>query len=93
MRPIINRVKKSFEDIRIIYVADRGLNTSDNIYWINGDNKGDVNNRDGYVYGQSVRGADADFKEWVLGGGYKKETLKDEDGNKIITHEYRGRKS
>ena len=90
MRPIINRVKKSFEDIRIIYVADRGLNTSDNIYWINGDNKGDVNNRDGYVYGQSVRGADADFKEWVLVGGYKKETLKDEDGNKItFTHKSR----
>ena len=90
MRPIINRVKKTFEDIRIIYVADRGLNTSDNIYWINGDNKGDVNNRDGYVYGQSVRGADADFKKWVLGGGYKKETLKDEEGNKItFTHKSR----
>lgn len=90
MRPIINRVKKDFEDIRIIYVADRGLNTSDNIYWINGDNKGDVNSRDGYVYGQSVRGADAGFKEWVLGGGYKKETVKDEDG-KIITFTHKSR--
>ena len=39
MRPIINRVKKEFEDCRVIYVADRGLNTSDNIYKINGDNK------------------------------------------------------
>lgn len=90
MRPIINRVKKDFEDIRIIYVADRGLNTSDNIYWINGGNKGDVNNRDGYVYGQSVRGADAEFKKWVLCGGYKKETFKDEEGNEItFTHKSR----
>ena len=83
MRPIINRVKTEFESGRIIFVADRGLNTSDNIYFINGDNKADYNPRDGYVYGQSVRGADAEFKEWVLSGNYQKDTLKDEDGNKI----------
>ena len=83
MRPIINRVKKEFEDCRIIYVADRGLNTSDNIYWINGDNKADHNERDGYVYGQSVRGADAEFKAWVLGGGYRKDKIKNEDGEEI----------
>ncbi|MGF6991654.1 transposase [Lachnospiraceae bacterium PM6-15] len=70
MRPIINRVKERFENCRVIYVADRGLNTSDNIYWLNGNNKGDLNTRDGYVYGQSVRGADAEFKSWVLSGGY-----------------------
>ncbi len=48
MRPIINRVKNEFEDCRIIFVADRGLNTSDNIYWLNGDNKAEHNSRDGY---------------------------------------------
>lgn len=84
MRPIINRVKEHFEDCRIIYVADRGLNTSDNIFWINGDNKGDYNPRDGYVYGQSVRGADAEFKAWVLSGGYEKTKIKDDDGNEVI---------
>ena len=83
MRPIINRVKTEFESGRIIFVADRGLNTSDNIYFINGDNKADYNPRDGYVYGQSVRGADAEFKKWVLSGNYQKETMKDEDGNEI----------
>ena len=62
MRPIIERIKREYEDCRIIFVADRGLNTSDNIYWLNGDNKADVNERDGYVYGQTVRGADAEFK-------------------------------
>jgi hypothetical protein len=61
MRPVINRVKQEFDDCRIIFVADRGLNTSDNIYWLNGDNKRENNKRDGYVYGQSVRGADAEF--------------------------------
>ena len=90
MRPIIKRVKKDFEDCRIIFVADRGLNTSDNIYWLNGSNKGDHNSLDGYVYGQSVRGADAEFKEWVLGGGYRKDTVTDEDGNEItFTHKSR----
>ncbi len=62
MRPNINRVKSQFESGRVIFVADRGLNTSDNIYFLNGDNKADHNPRDGYVYGQSVRGADAEFK-------------------------------
>ena len=84
MRPIIKRVKNEFEDCRVIYVADRGLNTSDNIYKINGDNKGDNNERDGYVYGQSVRGADEEFKKWVLNGGYRNDTIIDDDGEKVI---------
>jgi hypothetical protein len=84
MRPIINRVKNNYEDCRIIYVADRGLNTSDNIYWINGDNKGDDNKRDGYVYGQSVRGADAEFKKWVLEGGYQADRLTEEGNNEVV---------
>ena len=78
MRPIINRIKNEFDDCRIIFVADRGLNTSDNIYWLNGNNKSDDNERDGYVYGQSVRGADKEFKEWVLSGGYKSEKIIDD---------------
>ena len=51
LRPIINRIKTAFAFCRIIFVADRGLNTSDNIYFLNGDNKGDNNPRDGYIYG------------------------------------------
>lgn len=90
MRPIINRVKNEFGSGRVIFVADRGLNTSDNIYFLNGDNKADYNPRDGYVYGQSVRGADAEFKAWVLGGGYRTENLKDDDGNEVtFTHKSR----
>ena len=90
MRPIITRVKNDYSDTRIIFVADRGLNTSDNIYYLNGDNKGENNQRDGYVYGQSVRGADAEFKEWVISGGYHTDKLKDDDGNEItFTHKSR----
>lgn len=90
MRPIINRVKSQFDSGRVIFVADRGLNTSDNIYLLNGDNKADYNPRDGYVYGQSVRGADAEFKEWVLKGGYKTEKFTDENGRELaFTHKSR----
>ena len=90
MRPIINRVKGTYDNARVIIVADRGLNTSDNIYWLNGDNKSDENNRDGYVYGQSVRGADAEFKKWVLEtSGYK--TDKVLDGDKEITFRHKSR--
>ena len=90
MRPIINRVKSQFNSGRVIFVADRGLNTSDNIYFLNGDNKSDHNPRDGYVYGQSVRGADAEFKAWVLKGDYKTEKLTDDDGREIaFTHKSR----
>lgn len=83
MRPIINRVKNEFEDCRVIFVADRGLNTSDNIYWLNGNNKCEDNKRDGYVYGQSVRGADTEFKKWVLTEDYITEKIKDDYGNEI----------
>ena len=90
MRPIISKVKDEFDDCRVIYVADRGLNTSDNIYWLNGDNKSDDNDRDGYVYGQSVRGADTEFKEWVLKKDYHIDKLTDEDGNEVtFTHKSR----
>ena len=90
MRPIINRVKERFENCRIIYVADRGLNTSDNIYWLNGDNKRDYNPRDGYVYGQSVRGADAEFKAWVLSDGYQEDKVLSDDSS-MITFRHKSR--
>lgn len=83
MRPILNRVKNEFSDTRIIFVADRGLNTSDNIYYLNGDNKSEVNEHDGYVYGQSIRGADAAFKKWVLEDGYHTDKITNDDGNEI----------
>ena len=52
--PIIRRVKKDYGLKRIIAVADRGLNTSDNTAFLAGTNDDDSCGHDGYVYGQSV---------------------------------------
>jgi len=84
MLPIIKRAKKAFNTKRIIVVADRGLNTSDNIYYLNGKNTVDDNSLDGYVYGQSVRGASDSFKQWVLSGDYIRDESIDQDGNRIV---------
>lgn len=62
MLPAIQRVKKDYEINRGIIVADRGLNTCDNTSILSGANASDEKNNDGYVYGQSIRGADAEFK-------------------------------
>lgn len=66
MLPAVQRGKKDYEIGRIIVVADRGLNTSDNTSILSGTNASDEKNNDGYVYGQSIRGADSEFKKWVL---------------------------
>ena len=80
MRPIIKRAKNNNNRDRIIVVADRGLNTSDNIYFLAGKNDDKHKHFDGYVYGQSVRGADKEFKEWVLNPeGYILDTVYKDD--------------
>ncbi len=83
--PTIRRVKKDFALERIIVVADRGLNTSDNTAFLSGKNHDDMTGNDGYVYGQSVLGADKSFKEWVLNQkDYIIDKEKDKDGNPIL---------
>ena len=66
LRSIIKNTKISHNIDKIIVVADRGLNTSDNIWFLAGKNDDRCKNNDGYVYGQSVRGASKEFKDWVL---------------------------
>ena len=82
--PQFNKIKNDFDLGRTIVVADRGLNTSDNIIKISGTSLEQALKRNGYVYGQSVRGADDEFKSWVLSGDYKTDIIKDEDGNEIV---------
>ena len=78
--PITRRTKAKCNLGRTVIVADRGLNTSDNIYFLAGKNHN--SNLDGYIYGQSVRGADEEFKKWVLDQkGYISEIVTDDDGN------------
>ena len=96
LRPIINKTKATHNIDKIIVVADRGLNTSDNMWFLAGKNDDNCKNNDGYVYGQSVRAASKNFKDWVLNQeGYindieytkdgKEETFRhrvyDEEGN------------
>lgn len=90
LRPIINRARNAFGFERTVVVADRGLNTSDNMFFINGKNEKEDNPRDGYIYGQSVRGADAEFKNWVIDKeGY--ENTKITEGNSEITFTHKSR--
>lgn len=77
--PITRRTKLNCNLGRTVIVADRGLNTSDNIYFLSGKNE--HSNLDGYIYGQSVRGADEEFKKWVLDqNDYLEEMVTDNTG-------------
>jgi len=89
--PIVNRTKNDFDLDRTIIVADRGLNTSDNIIQISGLTLEQSLKKNGYVYGQSVRGADEEFKSWVLNQeGYKLDKITDDNG-KEITFKHKSR--
>lgn len=82
LRPIIKRTKSKFNIDKVIVVADRGLNTSDNTFFLAGKNDDEHKNHDGYVYGQSVRGAHQEFKDWVLNqDGYVNDYVYDSNGN------------
>ena len=90
MLPIIKKAKISYGFQRTIVVADRGLNTSDNIYYLNGKNDSDDNQMDGYVYGQSIRSADKQFKDWCINPeGY--EDTKIEENGETITFRHKSR--
>ena len=57
--PMLTTVKKTYGVKRIIAVADKGLNSGDNIAY-------NIILGDGYIYSKSIRGASNDFKNWVL---------------------------
>lgn len=83
--PILNRTKNDYDLDRVIVVADRGLNTSDNVIKIAGLNLEQSLKKNGYVYGQSIRGADKEFKDWVINDDeYEIDTILDDNGNQII---------
>ncbi len=61
LRPMISEIKKEYKLGRIIIVADKGLNSGDNIYYTTTDK-----DKDGYVFSQTVRGSNKEFKDYVL---------------------------
>ena len=81
--PEIRNIKKRHDIDRIVVVADRGLNDSENMIMLSGLNL-DRRNRDGYIYGQSIRGADAEFKAWVLKDDYITDVIEDDNGEQVV---------
>lgn len=70
LMPMLTEIKKRFGVKRLITVADKGLNSGDNIAY--GTILGD-----GYIYSKSIRGASEAFKKWVLDeSGYRELTDK-----------------
>jgi transposase len=59
LMPMLTNIKKNFGVNRIVCVADKGLNSGDNIAY-------NTVLGDGYIYSKSVRGASEDFKKWAL---------------------------
>ena len=60
-RSVIGEVRKNYDTGRIVVVADMGVITGDNIYYLTGGK-----NRNGYVFSFSVRGGTEAFKSYVL---------------------------
>ena len=86
MRPTLNKTKSKFGIDRTIIVADRGQNTSDNLFFVAGKNDDDHTNHDGYVYGQSIVEADKEFKDWALDSvGFENDYIYDDEGN-LVTY-------
>jgi transposase len=78
LMPMLAGLKKKFGVRRAITVADKGLNSGDNIAF-------NTALEDGYIFSKSVRGASADFKEWVLDeSGYRQPTDKYKLKSKIV---------
>lgn len=82
MMPVIKNIKHERELERVVVVADKGLNTSDNIAACLLDGNG-------YIFSQSVRKADSSLQSWVLDDtdydkrdGFK---VKSKCADKIIT--------
>ncbi len=60
-RSVIGEVRKNYDTGRVVVVADMGIITGDNIYYLTGGK-----NRNGYVFSFSVRGGTDAFKKYVL---------------------------
>jgi len=76
--PALSKVQRNYSLGRIIVVADKGLTTGDNIWYI-------LSAKNGYVLSYSVRGADKNFQNYVLDeNGY----INKGDGFKIKSRLY-----
>jgi transposase len=59
LRPAIFELRDKYADSRVIAVADSAQNTGNNIFYLD-------SGKQGYVFSQSIRGADKEFKAYVV---------------------------
>lgn len=59
LMPVLEDLKDDYGLKRVIVVADKGMNTGENIAY-------NILHKNGYIYSQTVRGANADLKQFVL---------------------------
>ena len=59
LMPVLEDLKDDYGLNRVIVVADKGMNTGENIAY-------NILHKNGYIYSQTVRGANADLKQFVL---------------------------
>lgn len=65
LRPMIGDLVKTYETGRVIAIADSAQNTGNNIYYLE-------SGKCSYVFSQTIRGGDEEFKSYVLrGDGYQ----------------------
>lgn len=57
--PVLKEIRREFDLGRLIVVADKGLNTAENIYYNHKRNNG-------YAFSQSIRKANKELKKYVL---------------------------
>ena len=92
LMPTLTTLKKQFNIGRIIAVADKGLNSGDNIAYT-------AALRDGYIYSKGIRGSSQKFKDWVVceddyfvSNGLKMKSQIVYDSEIMITDEVIGKK-
>jgi transposase len=77
-KPVFSEIRKNFDLGRIIAVADKGMNTGDNIAYC-------ILSGNGYVLSKSIRGGTGELKNYVLDErGYRHK----EGGFKIKSRQY-----
>ena len=59
MMPLLQETRKAYGLGRIIVVADKGLNSGDNVAFL-------MAKGDGFIFSQKIRGADQDFQKYVF---------------------------
>lgn len=59
LMPVLDKVRKDYDIGRFVIVADKGINTADNIAF-------NLARGNGYVFSQTVRGGNKELKDYVL---------------------------